>query len=169
MKILCIICMHSNGILTTFKNQNIPQFQKGTRKIRPSRLKNNLKWRQMHSLCHGYMDRVEFDNHNWVFSIYYLGTFCNKKTYYYTDSCDAQATEFYLRRTVPIYKKIFESPIGTKTCVVDKFSRFVRSKGWQSKLQIDDHVIEVINLDCGDEHKELYHHIEYLFGSRTTD
>lgn len=77
-------------------------------------------------ICKSYLDRTsDYDTHNRVFAIYYLGRYNNLSIYHYNECDDINLTELKLKQTLPFYKTILCIPVEHNVQGIVKFDSMI--------------------------------------------
>lgn len=89
----------------------------------------NRRSRVYRAISTHYLDRVsEYDAHNRVFYIFYLGCFNNYPIYHYGESYDIDLAELKIKRTLPFYERVYCAPIGHKVNAKHEFDEMIKEK-----------------------------------------
>lgn len=80
-------------------------------------------------IVNSYLDRVsDYDIHNKVFYIYYLGCFNNTPMYHYGESDDLDLVELKIKRTLPFYERVLYTPVEHHTNTLEQFKDYIKNK-----------------------------------------
>lgn len=83
-----------------------------------------------------YHDRIDTDNTNRIFYIYYLGRYHNAPIYHYGECMDLDVIEFTLKKTIPFYEKVLYIPMDHHFMGKDKFDFFVNKHNLRIEIPI---------------------------------
>lgn len=76
-----------------------------------------------------YDDRVsEYDTHNRVLYIYYLGCFNNTPIYHYGEANDLMSAELRVKMTLPLYERVWHSPVSHRVNAKAELDDLVSTK-----------------------------------------
>lgn len=95
-------------------------------------------------ICKSYFDRVQYETHNSIFYIYYLGRYNNKSIFHYGETQDLYGKEFLLKQKLPIYNKLKAIPIEHNVYGKEKFDNYLKT----NKLRIIFPIDDLKDLEC---------------------
>lgn len=110
---------------------------------------------QKPKIC-SYKDRIQLDNHDMMFYIYYIGRYKNKPIYNYGQTIDIDIVELHLRQNVPIYKKKLHIPVEHHVYGKQMFDDYVKMN--EIDTQIPIHGMEHVDAFTTNE-KFNYKHV----------
>lgn len=80
-------------------------------------------------IAKSYMDRVSvYDAHNRVFYIYFLGHYQNQPIFHFGETNDLDATEFFMKSSLPFYELQLYIPIDHEHHAFTHFQDFIQDE-----------------------------------------